>query len=388
MIIGFSLSAVYSINTILSSLLPAVDSTMNLSPFVAGVVISAYGWIYAMMQIPVGITSDRYDPRKVMSLSMFGFFVSGIAFSISRNETELVLSRLFMGIAASFVFVDGLKSIEYFYDMSERGRAVAIFLSIGSVGIALPNLAVSLLPAGTVSSWRTIYIAVNILAFLASIFSATFLPRKLLDRDRHVGNDWGKSKVLRSRFLTMATSQFAAQNVIDFAYFGTFIGVLFWLPTFVVAHYSSFFLGGVSVALLGGGSIAGSLTTGWLVDFFKSKKSILIIFMTVYLLSLLSIAFSSSPVVTILSSLLFGFTNGGFVAFTRLVGERTQKNNIGIAFGVINTTSWLGSAFYSFLIGLLLSFGIGFTWIFFIVSLSISVPIILAKFIVVESSKK
>jgi len=57
------------------------------------------------MQIPVGILSDRWGPRKVIILSSFIAALGAISFGLSPNFSVAIISRIFVGIGVSALFI-------------------------------------------------------------------------------------------------------------------------------------------------------------------------------------------------------------------------------------------------------------------------------------------
>ena len=279
LVLGLNLFAVYSINTMLSTLLPSVDAEFGLLPFFTGLLISAYGWSYAAMQIPVGIMSDRFEPKKLVLFSMSLFFLTAVGFSFSTNPFSLLISRLVMGIAASFIYVVGLKAIELYYDHSEKGRAMGVYTSIGLLGIAIIN---SIVPRALQIGlgWRTIYETTSLIAIVTIIVSLILMPsdiiRKSHEKSAQIAiNDTKKRGALLELLEICRNGQLWIQNVIGCIYWGTVVGLLFWLPSFFEHQGFGLEYGGIAISLMGIGTIFGYPIAGSLIDKMGKKNPIL-----------------------------------------------------------------------------------------------------------------
>src|SRR6266852_8647704 len=55
--------------------LPVIGVDLHLSPLTKGVILSAFGWSYVLMQIPGGIIIDRFGPRLTFAVSLFTWSV-------------------------------------------------------------------------------------------------------------------------------------------------------------------------------------------------------------------------------------------------------------------------------------------------------------------------
>tara|TARA_Y200000002_G_C22687475_1_gene666546 strand:- start:1303 stop:2562 length:1260 start_codon:yes stop_codon:yes gene_type:complete len=70
---------------------------------------AAYFYIYAPMQLPVGILMDRYGPRKLLSVSSLACCLGTILFSLTHTYWIAFIGRLLIGFGASFAFVGIMK---------------------------------------------------------------------------------------------------------------------------------------------------------------------------------------------------------------------------------------------------------------------------------------
>ena len=382
LILGFTLLSLYAANTILGTLIPSISSQFSLTPIEKGAILGGYGFTYAAMQIPVGFLSDRYEPRKIITLSMFGLFVAALLFSFVANMLQLLAARLAMGIAASFLYVDGLKTIEVYYGRNERGRAIGAFSGLGYAGITTSNLFAQFFLHSTSLGWRFIYQASILLVLSSVVLCFLYLPSRLL---------YAKGPTLRKRELTSAKVEqessrgsglsyrkeflFVIENkffwihtMIAFVVFGSLFAVIFWLPTYFDREGFGILFGSVATSLVGVGSAVGSIIIGLLADKLRNRLPILRVTIALYvvLLSLISYVLVSPGLGLFLMAACFGigFSQGAMMPNTRIVAELYPKEVVGTAFGIFNTFGWLGSATFPFLVGVFLNFGLGFSTAF------------------------
>ena len=57
----------------ISVALPIIQKEFRLSPELTGLLLSAFFWSYALMQVPVGWLIDRWGARKVITTSCVGW---------------------------------------------------------------------------------------------------------------------------------------------------------------------------------------------------------------------------------------------------------------------------------------------------------------------------
>ncbi len=118
--------------------LPLVaDQISGATPFLIGLALGAYGVSQAILQIPMGIWSDRFGRKRIIILGLIVFVIGSVIAGVSEDITGIIIGRFLQGcgaIASSLLALVG--------DVTEpnnRTKAMSIVgMSIGaSFGIAL-----------------------------------------------------------------------------------------------------------------------------------------------------------------------------------------------------------------------------------------------------------
>ena len=100
-----------------------MQAELGLSKIQMGYAFTAFGWAYAIFEIPGGWLGDRIGPRKVLMrvVSMWSLFT--IATGWAWNLVSLVISRLFFGMGEAGCFPNITKALGNWFPASERVRA-------------------------------------------------------------------------------------------------------------------------------------------------------------------------------------------------------------------------------------------------------------------------
>ena len=374
-------------NLMLAPVLPYIKAELSLTPLALGVVAASFGWPYALMQIPVGVLSDRYEPRRLVVGSMLVLFFSSLAFAASPNAAFLIASRVGIGLGSSFIFVVGLKAIEIYYEKRERGKAMGIFLSALSLAIIGIGAIVPFLLAVWGLSWRVVFALASFSALFTALLALLVFPRGLLSQRKADGPARHElvpelKQVVRNRY-------FWIQNLISFVVVGSYLGLFYWIPSYFVAGGLGITLGGVAVSLIGVGSLVGSASGGWLTDRIRRRKPLLIGALLLYsatILLIVVVPVGASLLLLIFPAVfLMGVSSGGHIVNTRLVIEIFPKNLAGTALGINNMMKFLGLASYSALVGALLTFGFTYQQSF-LVLLASTVLSLVMSFLALETA--
>lgn len=113
------------------------DTITAATPFLIGLALGGYGLSQALLQIPMGIWSDRFGRKRIIILGLLVFILGSVIAGLSENIYGIIIGRLLQGcgaIASSLLAMVG--------DVTRpdnRSKAMAIVgMSIGaSFGIAL-----------------------------------------------------------------------------------------------------------------------------------------------------------------------------------------------------------------------------------------------------------
>ncbi len=99
-----------------------------------GLLASAYFYPYALMQIPAGLLSDTWGPRR----SVVAFFSVAAAGSIllgfTQNVTMAITARVLVGLGVAMVFIPTLKILTRWFEAHEFSRMTSLLMSLGGVG--------------------------------------------------------------------------------------------------------------------------------------------------------------------------------------------------------------------------------------------------------------
>ena len=121
-----------------------------------GLLLSAFLWAYAFSQLPVGGLIDRYGPRRMLSLGLFGWSVAQAAGGLVTGFSTFMCARFALGIGEAPLFPGGARVVRDWFAVRQRGFATGLLQSASSLGnfIAVPTLTFLMLRFG----WRWMFL--------------------------------------------------------------------------------------------------------------------------------------------------------------------------------------------------------------------------------------
>jgi MFS transporter, ACS family, D-galactonate transporter len=137
----------YLDRAILSVALPviAIDPIgLNLGPAAKGVLLSAFFWSYAVMQLPMGWCCDRYNLRWIYA-GAFTLWALACGFTgFASALGTLIVLRILLGVGESVYLPGGIKVVSMFFDSKDRVLASGLVNSGTRAGLALGAVLIAL----------------------------------------------------------------------------------------------------------------------------------------------------------------------------------------------------------------------------------------------------
>ena len=108
----------------LSFALPQISTSLGLQPAAKGVLLSAFFWSYALMQVPMGLLADRFNLRWIyagaFALWSFAQGLTGFATTL----TMLIGFRIILGIGEAIYLPGGTKTVSLLVSAVGTGLAL------------------------------------------------------------------------------------------------------------------------------------------------------------------------------------------------------------------------------------------------------------------------
>lgn len=243
------------------AVLPLVVADLDFSGTEAGIVYSAYFVGYVAAILPAGVVADRRSARRLVGAAAAGTGVASVAFALLTVDVATgSLFRLVAGACFAGVYVPGMRSLSDWFDPSERGRAIGLYVGVLSLGSGLAYPLSTWL--ATVGDWRLAVALTGGAAIPAGVAVWWLAP----DAPGTVGGDLRfDASTLTDRRFRYVTTAYAGHN-------WELFGVQNWIVAFLVSTPAVLATGSptVTAGVLAGALVAlgapGNLAGGWLSD--------------------------------------------------------------------------------------------------------------------------
>jgi MFS family permease len=148
----------------LSVALPRIAADLSLDPTGKGLVLSAFFWSYALMQVPVGLLADRWNLRWLYAGAFAMWSVACGLTGAAGGLAALIVVRIILGVGESVYLPSSVKLVSTLFPSRDRGLPNGILDSGTRLGLALGAPLVAWLTVRY--GWRTMFFLVGFLALV------------------------------------------------------------------------------------------------------------------------------------------------------------------------------------------------------------------------------
>ncbi len=133
-----------------------------------GMLLSAFAWAYALMQVPGGYFLERFGPRIAYTVSLFFWSLFTMIMGLGSSFASLFGIRLAIGAAEAPAFPTNNRVVSAWFPDKERATATSIYTAAEFIGLSfLTPVLFWILDA---FGWREIFYVTGCVGIIASVF--------------------------------------------------------------------------------------------------------------------------------------------------------------------------------------------------------------------------
>jgi ACS family D-galactonate transporter-like MFS transporter len=369
----------YMDRTNLSVAATALSDELSLSPIQMGLLFSAFGWTYSVLQIPGGMAADLIKIRLLYPFILIAWSLATLVQGLVSSFAALIGCRMAIGVFEAPSYPCNNKIVTTWFPENERASAIAIYTSGQFIGLAFLMPVLALIQDNL--GWRGLFIVSGLIgivwAFIWYVFYrdpidhasvnkeeiALIEGRKVDETNTPIET---KRKYTKSDFASAFTNKKLWGIYIgQFCLGGTLVFFLTWFPTYLVEYRGLDFIKSgflASVPFLA--AFCGVLVSGFTSDYLVrkgiskelSRKAPIVVGMLLTT-SIIGANYTDDTfwIITFLSIAFFG--NGLASIAWVFVSLLAPKNLVGLVGGCFNAIGGLSAVTVPIIIGLLVNDG-------------------------------
>ena len=209
-----------------------ISKELHLGPEAKGVLLSAFFWSYALLQIPMGVLADRVNLRWLYAAAFTLWSISQGLIGFATSLGMLIVFRMLLGVGEAIYLPGGSKVVSLLFRPAERGLPCGLFDAGTRTGLVIEGVLVPwmLIHYG----WRASFSIVGFAALLWLIPWFLTTPKQLRGK-RRSSRATGALRILWTTIGTLVTNRNLLGVCLSFFCFDYYWYFLVnWLPDYLV----------------------------------------------------------------------------------------------------------------------------------------------------------
>jgi MFS family permease len=195
---------------------PNLAAELALSPVEVGLLSSTFFFVFAAVQIPVGVVLDRFGPRVCLVAGAAITVVGTIVFAAAVSPVILIFGRALLGLGTAGSLVASLAVYAQRFPPERFATLTGVQVGIGTLGTLLATAPLAVATAAI--GWRASFLAVGAFTFAVGLLIAVVV------RDNARPGDRGETmrESLSGILAVMRTPSVGRLFVMNMAVYSTF----------------------------------------------------------------------------------------------------------------------------------------------------------------------
>lgn len=329
-IIAFSLGSIYFAYAFIHRVAPSIMTDELMRDFRVGAAAlgafsAFYFWTYAALQLPVGILTDRYGPRRLMSLALAICAIATVGFAMSNSLPMASFWRAIIGGTVAFAFVGTLAIAGGWFKHSRQAMLAGILQSVGMLGAILAQAPLRLVVENI--GWRNTTYFLAAAGLILAILLYTLVPRRTNTSANNQPDTTSKAQFLTGLRSVTTNPQSWLCALIGFGMYAALLAFsgLWAVPWLSTIHgYSPTQAAGIASALFLGSAVFAPLV-GWISDRVGRRNILVQVGTALYIATFSIVIFHTPESATGLTVLLF--ITGGFSSTATVCLVASKEHN-------------------------------------------------------------
>jgi len=151
----------------LSVAAPVIMKDLGISNTMMGVVLSAFVWPYAVMNLPTGWLVDRFGARILLTFAAGLWSLAATLTGFASTVGQFLGLRVALGVSEAPLFPSALKATNAWFPDHEKAAAISVYIAATQVGLAIsPPISTALMLA---FGWPAMFIIIGVFGFIATL---------------------------------------------------------------------------------------------------------------------------------------------------------------------------------------------------------------------------
>jgi len=286
-----------------------------------GFLIAFYYFAYVPLQIPCGVITDKFGPRKVVTASALLCVIGSIIFAGSSSVLFAQIGRFLIGAGSACAYICSLKITSVWFDKSKFAFIAGISMMIGTFGGIFGGAPFAHL--ANAQGWRNAMIIAAIVGSIITVLAWSIIRDKPKSKRSipHEGKLLDGLKIIAAKPQNWLIGLYSLMMFLPLCVFAELWGTPYLMQRFSITNETASY-GGIMVLI---GYAIGCSLSSKLSDYWKSRKKVMSLSVTWTFIGFAIVLYA--PGLSFQSVLAFMFFSGVASGFSILYFTAVQENN-------------------------------------------------------------
>lgn len=324
------------------ALTPILIEELNISHASMGMLISAYFFVYGLMQVPSGILSDRLGARKTIIFFTVITIIGTFFFWISTSYNMLFVAQFLVGVGCSTFYINAVKLVSTWFPANRKATAIGILSASSGLGNTISYMG---FPIAVVSlgGWRTLYLGMSL------ILVANWVMNIFVIKDRNhllVTQPLRENSSILSSLISTVSDRRLWPFLAGYVLSSTSWVFMNWMVQYLIDTRGFTYLQVGQIASAGTiAGIPGCIAVAAISDRLKKRKHTLIGFSVLYafvLITLINLPASMGVPIFALLNFALNFSGSFWVLYFSMIPETLPPSKASVGLGLVNGIGTVG----------------------------------------------
>lgn len=347
-----------------TAMAPDIEEAFGIGAAATGLLASAYFYAYTAMQLPSGIFTDKWGPKRSATVFIIITAIGSLVCGLSTSYEMLIAGRVIIGVGVAVIYIPIMRVLALWFRKDEFASLSGILLMVGNVGTIAAATPLVLMTEAL--GWQNVFIILAVITFIIGLMCWVIVKDHPKDKgfpsiEEIESEETGKPieestsekiPMVQSLKLTFGSGRkFWTLAIWFFFMYGS---IMVYQGLQAGAYYTNVYdwdkgTWGILLTLVGVGMIIGCPLAGFISDkILHSRKKVLVLGTLVYTIIWAVIWLMSGKLDSLVAqgiiNFCFGFFGGFFVVSYAQVKELYPVSIVGVSTAALNLFPFLGGA--------------------------------------------
>lgn len=263
----------YFLRVFPSEIVPQLERDFQIQAGRIGVISAFYFYIYAPMQLPVGLLMDRFGARRLLTFASLVCGIGAVVFGLAAHVFMLDIGRLLMGLGSAFAFLGMVYICTHWFPARRAALMIGIGNSLGVLGAVGGEGPLSLVI--NILGWRETILILGFVGIALAVVIYFLVRNEPENMQKHDAKVEDYRSLLSNSKLVFQNKQAWLIGIINFFYYATIVafGTLWGVPFLQKAFQMSQAKAGFALSMIFIGWVIGGPIAGHYSDVVRNRRT-------------------------------------------------------------------------------------------------------------------